>query len=137
MISPWVVYCILKLDSIYNWSLAAFIILCFLNLFMLSFYIFSELDFSPFLDPNSLSAKENRLLNSFFKKGLKRLLFPLIITFSICCFLPTTKEALVIWAIPVISSNKDIQELPSNSAKLLNEGLKNFINKIGEENETH
>lgn len=43
------------------------------------------------------------------------------------CFVPTTKEMAAIYIIPKIANNKDVGEIPANTAKLLNTKLTEWI----------
>lgn len=46
---------------------------------------------------------------------------------------PNTKQAVAIYAIPKIANNEDMQEIPANTAKFLNEKLKDWIESTLEE----
>lgn len=44
--------------------------------------------------------------------------------------IPTAKQSAVIYVVPKIMNNVDIQEIPPNLAKLVNEGLKEMITAV-------
>ncbi len=50
--------------------------------------------------------------------------------------IPTTNQAVAIYTIPIIANNEDIQEMPANTAKFLNEKLKDWIESTLKEKTT-
>ncbi len=46
----------------------------------------------------------------------------------ISCFIPSTKEFAVIYLIPKIAANEQVQKIPDNALKLLNGKMEEWIN---------
>lgn len=46
---------------------------------------------------------------------------------------PTTKQAIVLWALPKIVANEDIKEIPANFAKLINDKVKEWLEEVAPE----
>lgn len=53
-----------------------------------------------------------------------------IICVVLTCFVPTTKEAVAIWALPKIANNETVQEIPDNFAKLVNKKLQEWMKDV-------
>jgi aspartyl/asparaginyl beta-hydroxylase (cupin superfamily) len=67
------------------------------------------------------------------KSTLKASIISVCITvfFSFCLiFTPTTQEACVIYLIPKITENKNVQEIPDKALQLLNSHLDKWINEL-------
>ena len=106
MISAWDVYWLVKLDS-FNLMFCIF-------LFVSSVVILAALPVSDY---------DEELAKKIFKIGVCG--FLLNITFF--TFIPTTKEVAAIYLIPKIANNKNVQQIPYNTARLLNEKLKEWV----------
>lgn len=48
-------------------------------------------------------------------------------------FIPSTKDAIVIYAAPIILNNEEVQEMPLNAVKVCNEWFKEQLGDIGGE----
>lgn len=64
---------------------------------------------------------------------IKYIVVSMIIGILISCFVPTTKEAIAIWAVPKVLNNQQVQQLPDNALKLVNEQLKAWMDGIAKE----
>lgn len=69
-------------------------------------------------------------------KYIKIAIIVLVTTSIIRTAIPTSKALVAIYSVPKIITNEDIRELPGNSAKLLNDKLKDWIKDIGMEDIT-
>jgi len=75
-------------------------------------------------------------IEELIEKPLKYWIAWFVITFisvSGLVLTPTTKEAVAIYTIPAISRNKNVQEIPANTAKFINEKLQEWINDVTKE----
>jgi len=52
--------------------------------------------------------------------------------FTTFLFIPTTKEAVAIYALPKIANNEQVQEIGSNGMEYINEQLKAWIDDVRE-----
>lgn len=64
------------------------------------------------------------------KKCLVGCIILFFISFPFAVFMPTTKQACVIYVLPKIADNKHVQEIPNNISKLVNEKLVEWIDDI-------
>ena len=73
-------------------------------------------------------------MKGLFLNGSKKCLIACIILFFIslppATFLPTTKQACVIYVLPKIANNKHVQQIPNNISKLVNEKLVEWIDDV-------
>jgi len=53
-----------------------------------------------------------------------------IVLVLLICLLPSTKIALSMYYLPRIVNNEDIQQIPANAAKLLNEQLQEWLEDL-------
>jgi len=114
MITESMIYWITRLDGIYGASLAFMVVsgvvIIFTSIFAVPVWADDDDDLKPVII---------RLFKIFV---------PMLIFFTCAAILvPTTKEAVAIYALPAISRNDDMQEIPANTAKLINEKLKEWI----------
>lgn len=49
---------------------------------------------------------------------------------AICMFIPTTKTAVAMYAVPKIANNQEIQQIPPNFAKLINKKLQEWMEDV-------
>ena len=57
----------------------------------------------------------------------KILIIPMVLLIIISVALPSTKTAVAMWGVPKIVNDENIQEIPQNTAKLINEKLKSWL----------
>lgn len=67
--------------------------------------------------------------NVFWKVGLTFWALSLSMDF-LAVGIPTAKQSAVIYVVPKMMNNVDMQEIPPNLAKLVNEGLKEMIESV-------
>lgn len=118
MLSGWLVYLIVKLDTIRAMSLvfgiSGGVVLALLGLV---YAIFRA-------DGKSCDG---------FKKPFKYTIIIFIISTIMITAVPTTKEASAIYMLPKIINNEHVQKLPENVVKLLNSKLEKWISDtVGE-----
>jgi len=65
-------------------------------------------------------------IRELFKHYIKLSVIIFIISISVTVLLPTTKEALLIYSVPQILNNKEMQKLPDNVLRLLNEKIEEW-----------
>ena len=128
----WTIYWITRLDSI---QFVMFVICGVFFSVSLFTAIFCTIDYDVYRDSEYQSGKEkfNRAKIGLFK------ILP--ITASVCLifmlaipFIPTTKEAVAIYALPKIANNEQIQKIGTNGMEYINEQLKAWIDDVkGEE----
>lgn len=59
------------------------------------------------------------------------LFIPVFLFFvSLSILIPTTKEAVAIYCLPIIINNEAVQEIPNNTATFINEQLKSWIDGV-------
>lgn len=69
-----------------------------------------------------------------FKKVLLYAAIPLLIIGAAgVTFVPTTKEAAVIYLVPKIVNNEELQKIPDNFLKLINKKMDSYFNDVLEE----
>lgn len=118
MITNFDIYVITRLDSILGTLWGATVI-----------SIIALLVFVVLLCPAFIEEMDE--LKKVCKKG--------IITSSVClitfgilmALVPTTKEAVAIWAIPKIANDETVQHIPKDFAKLIDTKLQEWINDTG------
>lgn len=127
MITAWDIYWITRLDGI-NYFLAFFTVFSSISAFIaLILRIFAAANkyFSEDGE-DDMDYKENiKLWNK-----LKIYLFISSILIFCSIFIPSTKEAIVIYTIPKITNNQDVQQIPANFAKLINEKLQEWMKDV-------
>ncbi len=122
IITEWQMYWITRLDgigtfftltAIFAWGIGGFIGLCYLCKFI-----------------NNMAA------------GRKKLLMALVISvwFSVesvlmagSVLIPSTKSMIAILAVPAISRNEDMQQIPGNMARFINKNLEEWIKDMMED----
>ena len=62
-----------------------------------------------------------------FKKTVIVIFCTLFLLFTLT---PSTKQFAVIYLLPKIANNKEVQKLPDNTVKLLNEQMEQWIEKL-------
>lgn len=67
------------------------------------------------------------------KKAIAVLIAIMTISASIGMFIPTTKQAVAIWAVPKIINNEDMQDIANNVPEFINKLLQAWIDDLGEE----
>lgn len=53
-----------------------------------------------------------------------------IIMMIIAIFTPSSKTLVAMYLVPAIAANEDVQQIPGNAAKLLNEKLKDWLKEL-------
>ena len=115
MITPWEVYWITRLDSVHGF---------FIGLFAVSFVMMGMC--GSFIMMEQLWNDED-IWPSIKKKYTIGIIIPLVAIF-LATLTPSTKEACVIYLIPKIANNEQVQKIPNNFAKLLNTKMEEWIN---------
>ena len=62
------------------------------------------------------------------KKWLKRAVVTGLVAILVLAFVPNTKQAAVIYLLPKIANNEQVQKLPDNALKLLNAKMEQYLN---------
>jgi len=113
--SGWVIYWVLILDEIWETCNS---IACLLLLFVIAGWIYYA--FCP----------------KKFKQKCKRCCFWITIIFAIAAmgatFIPKTKQAVLIYVIPKIVNNEQIQQIPDKLLEIANKQLDEWINEFSE-----
>ena len=69
------------------------------------------------------------------KKFLFAFIIMLFVSSSLQIIVPTTKEAAVIYLLPKMANNEDVQKIPQNAFKLLNTQMEKWLKEqTGEKN---
>lgn len=115
-INAWLIYFILILDNIDTFFtiLEIMLILLMIILTMAAIGRYNDDD-------------HDKSLIYYLGKYLKIPIIYFLIFLTISVFMPTTKQAAAIYLLPQIIKDKNIQKLPPNLAKLLNEAVKKEI----------
>jgi hypothetical protein len=71
-----------------------------------------------------------RLVLSYSKRCLIACIILFFVSLPPATFLPTTKQACVIYVLPKITNNTHVQEIPNNISKLVNEKLVEWIDDV-------
>ena len=116
------VYWITRLDAIQNVCECVAIGMVFITLGYIIVRIYEAVE----------GETENfRKLCKLFRVGVV-----LLVIFSILAtFIPSTKEAAAIYMLPKIANNEDVQEIPANVAKILNQKLREWLDDFEGETE--
>lgn len=115
MITPWEVYWITRLDSVNVFFICLFavpvIMMGVCGIFIMEEELWNDEDIWP----------------SIKKKYTIGIIISLVAIF-LATLTPSTKEACVIYLIPKIANNEQVQKIPNNFAKLLNTKMEEWIN---------
>lgn len=108
MISSWEIFWLLKLD-----------VLCcvFVTIFIMGAALMVT-NGSVYLEDRTI--KKAKYLSMFFG-------FISLVSISTAIFMPSTKQAAIIYLLPRIANNEEVQKLPSNATKLLNAKLQDWV----------
>lgn len=117
MISAWEVYLFTRLDAIHVIAGAA-IVMAAIGLLLFGIHYFFE-DMWERDDDNKEKKKT--------VKTIKRLVAVAISGLLVCVIIPSTKEAAVIYLLPKIANNEQVQKMPENFVKLLNTKMEAWI----------
>lgn len=118
--SKGLVYLILMMNN-FKTILGCILFLCFFYNILYLFYLID----SDNEKKEGNEEKHNKNIYLYLKKSI----IYLIIFILSMGFIPSTKQAAVIYIVPKITNNKEISELPSNILKLFNEEIKDLIEK--------
>lgn len=117
MISAWEVYLFTRLDAIHVIAGAA-IVMAAIGLLLFGIHYLFE-DMWERDDDNKEKKKT--------VKTIKRLVAVAISGLLVCVIIPSTKEAAVIYLLPKIANNEQVQKMPENFVKLLNTKMEAWI----------
>ncbi len=117
MISAWEVYLFTRLDAIHVIAGAA-IVMAAIGLLLFGIHYLFE-DMWERDDDNKEKKKT--------VKTIKRLVAVAISGLLVCVIIPSTKEAAVIYLLPKIANNEQVQKVPENFVKLLNTKMEAWI----------
>ena len=120
-ISPFFVYAVLKLDAIRILFMASFMIFFVLTILFFClgmYYKYSETDEHGNRLTNKQIVESKQVGNVFL-----RIVFPvLLFLFTICVltatFLPSAKQAAVIWLLPKIATEENLDKVQSEAGEL-------------------
>lgn len=107
--SPFEVYCILMLDNIRVLSV---------SIFLISIFALIVIEW----------LKSEGTLTLLGKKIYITTIFTFFVFLFLCTLIPTTNQAFVIYALPKIANNENIQKLPDLAMQALNAELKKIAN---------
>ena len=117
MISAWEVYLFTRLDAIHVIAGAA-IVMAAIGLLVFGIHYLFE-DMWERDDDNKEKKKTVKTINRLVAVAISGLLF--------CVIIPSTKEAAVIYLLPKIANNEQVQKMPENFVKLLNTKMEAWI----------
>ena len=121
--SMWFVYFLIKLDSLGNLFTATTI---FIGLVLfVSGIVWVWCSEQP---TTAGEEKTRKFVEKHIMKKFYAILFVFFLTLT--TLLPTTKQAIVIYALPKIANNEQVKELPSNAVKLINEKMKQWLEEM-------
>jgi len=120
------IYLILMLD---HW-VGAFVLICIICSIILLIDIFGWILMHAEDIGSYSSNSEIKSNNTLIKKIFKITFIVFIISFIFAILCPNTKQAATIYLLPKITSNKNMQQLPSKTAQLLLMEVKKEINTI-------
>lgn len=115
--STWDVYWFVKLDD-----LCVFFTACFVVFIVLLVGLSLEWSLSE------LNGEEN--VPKILKKRWKVALIGLCIFVPLRIFTPTTKQAAVIYMLPKIVNNEQVQKIPANFVKVLNTKMEEWLGQF-------
>ena len=115
MISAWDIYWVSQLDTFIEVS-------TFIGITGFIVGVIFILIYHGFIRDNS----EDKTLKGMYKFG-KILMIPSVLFILIATILPSSKTAVAMWGVPKIVNNEDVREIPQNTAKLINEKLKSWM----------
>lgn len=119
IITEWQMYWITRLDSlssfftamaIFVWGIVGFVSLCILCSFI-----------------RNNMRKHKKPLTAL---AISAWIFMELTFIAGTVLIPSTKSMVAILTIPAISRNEDMQEIPGNMAKFINENLKEWVKSI-------
>lgn len=117
-LSPWTLYFIFQLDS-FNHALAW--------VFSISIITFIALwIFYGFQFPITSKSEQDRVDNFKKNQPWKGPLVVATVLLFLGALLPSTKTALMIWGIPQVVNNEQVQQLPDKFIRLLNSYLDEY-----------
>lgn len=116
MITTWQIYWITRLDEVIAAMVGSMIILAIVGIVLgiITLVSFIEMDGAEHL-------------KKYIKPFVIFWLVPFVAISILSIFIPSTKTAVAIYAIPKIANNETLQKIPENTAKFLNEKLKAWI----------
>lgn len=118
MITAWDVYWITRLNGLgFLCGAAVFISVAFITV-----WVFIMVPFELWEDNEEKHPRYLRMLYFAIGVGLSSLV--------ILSFIPSTKEAVAIYMIPKIVNNEQVQKLPDNAMKFLNEKFEGWLNDM-------
>ena len=122
MITAWDIYWITRLDMVGD-------------MFFLFSFIGAFAVLGVFMYNNMALEIEGADLFTSCKKCVRIYIVGATILCLATIILPSTKEFVAIYAIPAIVNNEDVQEIPQNTAKFINDKLKEWMDEVGNEAE--
>jgi len=118
MITPWEIFWILKLGVISGLFIIPGIILSIGTLSVILWYCLEEEGENNYTD-----------IGKWKRKVISMLVVGFLLI-GIGLFIPSTKEMVTIIVAPKVLNNEDIQDIPTNFAKLVNEKMKELIGTV-------
>lgn len=117
MITSWEVYWLMRLDAV-NGVCITIIALGGIALILPCIHYFVE----DYFDEDDEHAGKKRT-----KRLIRSIVGAMCISGFIALFVPTTKEAAVIYLLPKIANNEQVQKIPENFVKVLNGKMEEWI----------
>ena len=134
--SAWIIYWILQLDVLVNVCIAGsvFSAIGIIGTAITFFYWKEKVPIynreGTETKPSEYFIKIKKTVLEISKKGLILFIILFCFAFPTAVFLPTTKQACVIYLLPQIANNENIQKIPNNISDLMNKKLEQWIDDI-------
>jgi len=125
MINAFDIYLISQLDTFVTWFRIFGIISMMVGVPLIAAYVCEVI-----LDSHIPTGEEEVLFLNKCRKIGKILIVISCIFITTSIFLPSSKTAVAMFVVPKIVNNEDIQEMPQNVFKLMNEKLKEWTKDV-------
>jgi hypothetical protein len=140
--SYWTMYWITRLDAV-NGLMSAVAIIAAIGIVAGVIIYFIEqselrsdlrrLNRAPHDDDYQAWVETDKLLLSLMMRCIKISIPCFIVSCIILTVIPTTKQAIAIWAVPKVINNEQVQALPDNALKLVNAQLQEWLKDVSGE----
>lgn len=130
VISGWEMYLITRMDAIIGIMFATLLLGAAAAAVFIALTAVSYQEYSQYIDRgDSYERERNREKRSydFFKKFLKISVSTTVAAMILLCLTPTTKDLAMIYIVPAITKNEQVQKLPANFVKFLNAKMEKWI----------
>lgn len=134
--SAWIIYWILQLDVLVNVCIAGsvFSAIGIIGAAITFFYWKEKIPIygreGTETEPSEYFIKIKKTVLEVSKKGLILFIILFCFAFPATVFLPTTKQACVIYLLPQIANNENMQKIPNNISDLMNKKLEQWIDDM-------